>query len=825
MVSERSRRLAFLLYDIGALRSRIGGGSDTDDATEAADGTEATDGTADTTIEHGRQSVEFLREHIDDEDAARLVEAYHSDGDSEDLPEDLRRDTLVLRAASRLAAPTVEKGHSTPPPGEPERTRLSSVFAPLRDSSDPATSEMYPLRPLALDRDTLFPRSDSEYTETIDEGYRRLWDGLTGEIRDDAAYETVVHLLEKYTWCVPSDAGSADLPLYDRLRTTAAIAEALHRSEFGIEDLQRLADGQAIDGELFTLVKGDISGIQAFLHRMRNPDDAQDRVSKRMRGRSTQLWLLNEGLNRLFLRRLGLPVTSMIWSGGGQFYALVPASTEASIEEFETEVNSWLLDRFNGDLFFILGRADAQPDDAEAGFATLFGRVASDADARKLQKGAPSIAALDSPIIGEPTEPCAACGGAKDRDADRCNECNIQEEIGRRLPRATHLCLDGAESADAHFVLDLPEGGLSWRFVEPPEEAECLYSLNTTDMVHSGSVSGFMFTGAAVPAGGGVDRVWSFSEQAGLGRSDADLLHVSKMDIDGLGNAIATGMEGGLARLAALSRSLELFFSGHVNEIADGISYLSASASGACEDCQGILAGAETREVDHRRGERKTAGEETAYYRPESGARRELHDSCVERISPVYIGFSGGDDMFFVGPWDETITFGRAVREAFGAYTGGSLTLSAGFFLTQPKYPIGRGAENAEERLAVAKEFAYAGTAKNAAALFGETIGWELDDYPGMDALVEFGQRFEELLDEEKISKATLYSLLDLRDEEYRRGVDPDDVSVGTEREWRFKYLLARNVDRAVMDELEESVPRALPWITVPVSWASLATR
>jgi CRISPR-associated protein Csm1 len=802
MVSARSHRLAALLYDVGQLRAAIEDGEDSE-------------------TERGEQSVEFLRE-LGDEDAALIVKAYHADGDHSTDP-DIQRESQILEAASHLASPVAETEPSV------ETTRLSSVFTPLANHAAVA-SETHSLQPLSMDRDVLFPRPDSEHGTTIDEGYRRLWNGLTEAITEGAAYETVVHLMEKYTWCVPSDAGSPALPLYDRLRTTAAISEALHRADLGEDDIAALADGEEIDSDLFSLVKGDVSGIQSFLHRMRNPDEAQDRVSKRMRGRSTQLWLLNEGLSRLFLRCLDIPITNMIWSGGGQFYALVPTAVEDDLEAFETEVNQWLLDRFDGDLFFVVGRADARYADADSGFATLFRRVASDTDAGKLRKGESAIAALDTPVLGEAKEPCAACGGDKENDEDRCYECSVQEEIGRHLPQASHLRLDFSEREEAHFTLDLPGMKASWELVESEAaNADRLYSLNSTAIPDSSGSNGFVFTGATVPTGGGVDRVWAFTEQASLARGDTEPLHVAKMDIDGLGNAIATVMNDGLSRLAALSRSLELFFSGYVNEIADQLAYLSVSESDTCDACQAALSETETREVEHRRNPDDSKGDRATYCRPDSETRSELHDSCVEAISPIYIGFSGGDDMLFVGPWDEAVTFGKTVRESFDEYSSGALTLSAGFFLTQPKYPIGRATESAEERLETAKEFSSGDRTKNAASLFGETLGWELDETAGMTALVDFGQSFEELLREEELSQSTLHALLDLHDETYPNGVDPDpnEVSIGTRREWKLKYLLVRNVEESVLDEynLEESIPKALPWITVPVSWASLATR
>jgi CRISPR-associated protein Csm1 len=515
----------------------------------------------------------------------------------------------------------------------------------------------------------------------------------------------------------------------------------------------------------------------------------------------------------------------MIWSGGGQFYALVPASEKAAVEEFEREVNRWLLDRFDGDLFFVLGRADAQRSDEE--FSALFRRAASDADRKKLRKGSSALGELDTPILGEASEPCAACGGQKEHGVDRCTKCRTQEELGQQLPRTAYLGLDYSVREDAQFVLDLPNGGMSWRLLETPREADGVYRLNATEIpeVEGSTAGGFVFTGSTVPYGGGVDRVWSFAEQAALGRGETELLHVSKMDIDSLGEAISTTMDKGLPGLAALSRSLELFFAGYINEIAGRLSYVRPLESNACEDCREELAHAETRTVEHTRGVGRTETEQIEYSRPDPSTRSALHDACVESVSPVYIGFAGGDDMLFVGPWDEAVTFGRTVRNEFSAYCSGTLTLSGGFVLSRPKYPIGRAVESAEERLEAAKEFSYQGRSKNAASLFGETLGWEMEEYPGTSDLLDIGHRFEELLGNEELSQAMLHTLLDLRDETYPDRVDPNEVSVGVQREWKLKYLLARNTEEPVISELEETVPRALPWITVPVSWASLATR
>jgi len=802
MTEVLARRLACLVHDVGKLRARSERGEHPD-------------------RDHRRWSGEFVRRHVGDEDTLRLVETHHEDQD--DLPDRLRRAGHVLRAANRLAGGRTETGGS-------QSVRLRSVFDVLRTEGDGdrrASSRTYPLRPLSLDRETLFPQTDHS-TDDAD-GYERLWSELMAAVPADPAYETLVDLLEKYTWCVPATPATDDLPLFDHLRTTAAVGDALAGSDLSEDDLAAIASGERPDEDrpLYTLVKGDLSGIQRFIRRLRNPDDAQDRIAKRTRGRSIQLWLLNEGIARAFLCRLDLPVTSLVWRGGGQFYALVPPTKQDAIADFETEVNRWLLDRFDADIFFVQGTATAT--DPRTDFSTLFARAAGNTDENKLRKGSAVLSDLDSPVLGDPREPCNACGGEMDPGpgVERCTNCRIQEAIGQRLPRGEYVQLGASDRADADFTIDLPDGGLSWTLSERPDApgVERAFRLNGTDLPGPDTdvPVGFAFTGAAVPFGGGVDRVWSFTELQHLGRGTGERVHVTKMDIDGLGAALSSGMAGGPARLAALSRALELFFSGYVNRIALKRAFVYPSPTGTCDRCESLLEDAPSREVEHGRG--ATPVETATYYRPEGEKASGLHDECVERVSPIYVGFSGGDDALFVGPWDEAVAFGRDLRSAFEEFCGGTLTVSAGFTLVRPTYPVGRAVEDAEQQLERAKDFTYEGRRKDAATLFGETLGWELPDHPGMIELLDFAARLEALVTGGELSRSTLQALLDTHSDTYPRGVHPGSVPTGKEKEWKIKYLLARKFEGEQMIEIEDDVSAAMPWMSVPVSWAALATR
>ena len=75
--------------------------------------------------------------------------------------------------------------------------------------------------------------------------------------------------------------------------------------------------------------------------------------------------------------------------------------------------------------------------------------------------------------------------------------------------------------------------------------------------------------------------------------------------------------------------------------------------------------------------------------------------------------------MFIVGAWDEVLSAALDIRKAFNRYTGGTLTMSAGFNIFDPKYPISRMAEDTAQLEARAKEYQDQYADKNAISLFG----------------------------------------------------------------------------------------------------------
>ena len=139
-------------------------------------------------------------------------------------------------------------------------------------------------------------------------------------------------------------------------------------------------------------------------------------------------------------------------------------------------------------------------------------------------------------------------------------------------------------------------------------------------------------------------------------------LGVLRADVDNLGQALTSGFPEGyrtLSRYAMLSYYLSYFFKYQINMI--------------CGRKSGIPCFS-------------------------------LYGEKEDHPAAVVIVYSGGDDVFIVGAWDEVMDIAIDFREAFGLYTQNKLTLSAGIGLFNPSFPIRRMADKAGELEDSAKE-------------------------------------------------------------------------------------------------------------------------
>ena len=84
----------------------------------------------------------------------------------------------------------------------------------------------------------------------------------------------------------------------------------------------------------------------------------------------------------------------------------------------------------------------------------------------------------------------------------------------------------------------------------------------------------------------------------------------------------------------------------------------------------------------------------------------------------ITIVYSGGDDLFVAGAWNDVIEFAVDIREEFEKYTQGMLTISGGIGIYRDKYPVSAMARETADLEDCAKKY----PGKDAIALFDDKL-------------------------------------------------------------------------------------------------------
>lgn len=790
--------------------------------------------------------------------------------------------TKVVALADRLAA-----GARISNEEEGEQPRpLRSIFCALTADGQKASSVRYwPLHPLRIDREALFPREEADPAE-VERAYHRLRDGFQKEVQAlfnahrqggqlPVYLESMLLLLQRYAWCVPSAYHRVlpDVSFYDHSRVTAALAVCLLGWEEAALDRALEAPEDKPD-EVALLVGGDISGVQDFIYTI----TARGATSA-LRGRSFYLQLLTEAVARYVLRRLELPITNLIYQGGGGFYLLARPADRARLEEVRREVSRILLTHHQGDLYLALeaiplAAADFYDGRISGKWRELGERLQKAKQRRFTELGEELRKRLFEPQGhgGNKEQECQVCGRehphtkeekeeGEEEGVRKCPPCLSYEGLGEDLRRARYLWWMEVEPAGGEGVEPggwkevLRAFGLQAGAVEVlagvPNTGCPRWILALTDEAMSDlrpdahTVIGRRFLVNVTPVWNERDDEWLqglprdrqravrrelpqpphgkikpftvlAAQSTGIPR-----LGVLRMDVDNLGKLFSDGLgeAANLSRVAALSFAISLFFEGWVEMLAARIG------------------------------------------RTEDGRDR------------LYSIYSGGDDLFFVGSWDAVVELARAIRVDFSHFVAGhpGLHTSAGIVLIPAKYPLYQAAREAGEAESQAKGLRWRDERgptvggkpiwrqKDALCFLGQALPWhrfglEAACVEGTQSVHALAHRLERLTrPKEKggadAPKALLQILIRLQEQYWeeaeRRSLSGEDRNKAGEEVvyygpwmWRGYYFLKRMAGRErkrnpevaqAVDELAERLHgedfRAIEWIGLAARWAELLGR
>lgn len=566
---------------------------------------------------------------------------------------------------------------------------------------------------------------------------------------------------------VPADTQSEpDVSLYDHLRLTAAIAHALwlyHGEAPRVEDLRR-------DGEKFLLAVGDLGGIQGHIYRIAGAETGVGGIAKRLRARSLEVSLAAEALALGLLKAVGLTPLNRLMGAGGKFYLLLP-HTEEALEALETarkRWGEWALKNGASLLPHLAWVAFRGQDFRD--FPALLRKAHGALALAKLQPF-PHLSRTED-ARRQALRPCAACGlrpAKEDQPGSLCPDCEREATVGRLLPRRDRVgfFLEGAPRPYLglpSFQVALGDGPLpqAWHTYRARSD----FAPDGTPFEVKPLLGHLPTVGHALKAQGkdleeyrewvsqkglweeedwDEDRPLTFGELAALSQG-APYLGGLMLDADRMGEAFATGFrrpERDLAtpsRIAALSRSLEWFFSVEVLEL-----------------------------IRNPRAYAKRLGWN------DLEAQNKAH-----RYPLLYSVYSGGDDLFLLGPWDVLLDFALDLERLYRLYTRHpALTLSGGFLLFPPKTPVPQMAEALREAEKQAKD-----AGRGRLYLFGQAVAWR-----ELKGLRDWQQDLVDDLKKERVSKAQAYRWLGLWKGFWKEDLDPGE-------RMRYKPLLAYTLRR-----------------------------
>lgn len=682
----------------------------------------------------------------------------------------------------------------------------------------------FPLTPLSLSA-KLLPKPIVNLEEGNNQNlYNSLWSQFTNEFSKlpsdniKGFTESLLYLLKKYTWCIPSNTvDMANVSLFDHLKTTAAFADCLYcyqneyPNDFIWNDL----------GKNLTIKKGvlpvillgcDLSGIQKFIYNV-----SSRKAASSLKGRSFYLQLMIDSTIQKIISHSDIKASAghVVYSSGGKFYMLLPNTdkVKVAIENIKDEIEKEVWAEQKGSLIVnlayvpfayvnnkneIIFDGTTNQSDLGALWKTLADKLTEEKNIKFKNVLVNSFDEIFNPASsGGKVKVCAVTGiELKANETKKIpnsetvisNAVHHQITLGETLKDVDYIitCKDKVELSSylssrskanstifgiTNYLFDKKElinNEADFRKIKTADVSR-VKRINNVDFtaapIKGENVSyGFQFYGGNEQAQNLKEkRDQTFEELTRTENKESETYFgVLRMDVDGLGEIFIKGIpeeSKTFSAYATLSSHLDWFFSGYLNTIRNKYS---------------------------------------------------------ENVNILY---SGGDDVFAVGRWDKLLSFAEDVRVEFRKFVGREdISISAGLVLVGNKYPIAKAAELAGEAEHKAKKFNNA--EKNAINIFGKNLSWDKE----FEYVKDFKNQFTYLISKHKMSHSILHKLMQLSeimsigDMSYlwNTAYFLKRFSEGKEKEGEIKDFCLKTLQKELLDK------RNYELIAIAARWAEL---
>lgn len=675
---------------------------------------------------HSLLGRKFLEKYCADPDILKAVAYHHSDAlKTAKLPDNHM--AYIIYEADNIASGTDRRDEEDSPRTFYREMPLESIFDHLREKCSEDKKRYHYLRGLEeqgkinygiAKNENILRASKDKYDELLKYLENNLnaavldKDGIDKDKFSSIESAQMLRILEAICSYIPSSTAryqAEDVSLYDHLKMTAAIANSMYLYFLTnkIDNYKMACFSQTKkyrEKSMFLLISGDISGIQKFIYTVSSAG-----ALKSLRGRSFYLDMVLEYIIDELCEAIGVNRCNLIYSGGGHFYLLAPNTQEVidKIEKIKDKCNYWFLKNTSSTLYIeiacqecsAINFMDSSDNEEYGKTSNIFYQLSNKLSKQKMQRyEVEQLKEMFDPMsdinkVKDSSRECVVChnsakldffAGDHDKETYACPLCNGLYNFGKNI-------LDKnvpEEKKKKYFIVIANDKGLplpviddntySLHAMNEKEAEKCdrkkIRRIYTKNVAETGNLLGTnLWVGdynTKLPDDKDNITTADFSYLAEQSRG-INRLGILRADVDILGQTFATAFrndEGDhyvtLSRIATLSRQLSLFFKKYINYI-----------------CQGHIA-----------GEGEVEEPIFSLYDREPGERK---------ISIVY---SGGDDVFVVGAWNEVLEFAVDLRTALRRFTSKQISISAGVAILNASYPISQMANIAGQLESLAKD-------------------------------------------------------------------------------------------------------------------------
>lgn len=649
-----------------------------------------------------------------------------------------------------------------------KRARLESIFSQIKIDNQ-ASNAVKVCSLNKLSAQNCMPEDKTELSQQMaEEQYKLFWNDFESKLKAidyslketnfNQFYLSMLSLLEKYTWCIPSSSFAVipNVSLFDHLKTTTAFADALYLYH---ENKNTLTYKNIMESDLaenkFLLIQGDFSGIQKFIFNIKGHSHA----AKILRARSFFVSVATDIVAYDLCNKIGLTPAGIVMNAGGKFTILAPNTDETKkiINDIENEVNKRMTELTYGETRMSIAYVEV----AEQDFYThldnvpMFSNKMKELNNALEKKKMKVIIDKDTAVFNDyldqwaekdqDTGACISCNTNPKLKGDFCEQCSMFDSMGRQIIKAEYLSI-GNNIVGIDVLL-----GYKINFVKDTK-AEYSFILKNTEITDGYPIKRYAGNLPELTATDLNDDRFSGMTEKQFDKNDfkegepktfthlayqsldkatkrgKPFLGVIKADVDNLGYIFSKGFmtkqehkeinEQTFSKYASLSRMLDYYFTGVLMEYVK---------------------------------------------------KNNLN---------IYTVFAGGDDLFLIGAWTDmfkAITFIKDSFKSFVAHNNG-IHLSMGFALVKPSLPVPKMGELAEEQLQLSKNIG-----KNSFSMLNQTVSWNK-----FDELMNVGKEIETF----KLSTQYIYRIINFC--EMSEGKTPRDLM------WKpmFHYVTNKNYGR-----------------------------